>query len=180
MGSEMCIRDSSYVDGAAFFAQGSEVGLQEELPEFRRECAGVVEDLPPEGLQKVSMPAPSFSRPKPVLTIDCRCEKTRPSLPPSLPAPDNAFRELMMSRITCESNSSSGRELGTLQFSGSVELAATTAAADSESEARSFTGNLAVTRSHVTSSPGARGAARRLRAATDTPPEWRHADDALS
>ena len=127
-------------------------------------------------LQQASMPAPNLSRPKPVLMIDCRCEKRRPSLP----APDNAFRELMTSRATCESNCSSGRQLGKPPSSGSVELAATAAAADSETEARSSHGNWAFTRSHITSSPGARGSARRPRATTDTSPEWRRADDALS
>ena len=58
--------------------------------------------------QKAPMPAPNFSRPMPVLIIDCKCEKRRQSLP----APDNAFRELMTSGATCESNSSSGHQLG--------------------------------------------------------------------
>ena len=53
------------------------------------------------------MPAPMFSRPKPVLIIYCKCEKSRLSLP----APDNTLRELMTSRAACGSKSSSGRQL---------------------------------------------------------------------
>ena len=40
----------SYADGATFFAQDSEVGSQEELPELRREGTGIVDNSPPEGL----------------------------------------------------------------------------------------------------------------------------------
>ena len=122
------------------------------------------------------MPAPNFSRPKPVLMIDCRCEKRRPSLL----SPDNAFREMMTSGAAYESSSFCGRLLGTLPSSGSVELAATAAAAGPETAARSSPVNLVFTHSHVTPSPGARGSARRPRAATDTPPEWQHADDVPS
>ena len=61
----------------------------------------------------------------------------------------------------------------------SVELVATAAAVASETQAWFSSGNFAFTRSHVSSFPGARGSTRRLRAATDTPPWWRHADDAL-
>ena len=111
------------------------------------------------------MPGPNFSQPKQVRIIDSRYENRKLSLL----APGNAFRELMTSRAPCESNYSSGHQLGTLPSSGSVELAATAAAANSETEARSSPGNLAFTRSHVTSPPGARGSARRPRAATDTP-----------
>ena len=75
----------------------------------------------------------------------------------------------MASRATCESSSSSGRQLRALLFSGSVELAATAAATDSETESRSSPGNVVFTRSHAISSPGARCHARRPRAATDTP-----------
>ena len=124
---------------------------------------------------KASMPTPSSSRPTPVLIIDCKCEKRRPSLP----APDKALQELMTSRATCGSNSSSGRRLGILPSSWSEELAATAAAEASETQAWFSSGNFAFTRSHVSSFPGARGSARRLRAATVTPPRWRHADDAL-
>ena len=40
-------------------------------------------------LQKASIPAPFFSRPKSALMIDRKCEKRRRSLP----APDSTFRE---------------------------------------------------------------------------------------
>ena len=121
------------------------------------------------------MPAPKFSRPKPVLIIDCKCEKRRQSPPP----PDKALRELMTSRATCGSNSSSWRQLGTLPSSLSEELAATAAAAASESQAWFSSGNFAFARSHVFSFPGEPGSARRLRAAAVIPPRWRHANDAL-
>ena len=121
------------------------------------------------------MPAPNFSRPKPVLIMDCKCDNRRPSLF----APDKALRELMISTATCELNSCSGRQLGTLPSSWSVELVVTAAAAASETQAWFSSGNFDFTRSHVSSFPGARGSARRLRAATVTPPRWRHADDAL-
>ena len=85
----------------------------------------------------------------------------------------------MTSRATCGSNSSSGRQLGTLPFSWSEELAATAVAAASETQVWFSSGNFAFTRSHVSSLPGAHGSARRLRAATVTPLRWRHADDAL-
>ena len=159
-----------HAHGAAFFTQGSEVGLQEQLPEFRREGVWIIDNSSPEGFNASS----EFSRPKPVLIIDCKCEKRRPSLP----APDKALRELMTPRVTCGSNSSSGRQLGTLPSSWSEELAATATAAASRTQAW-FSRNFAFTRSHVSSFPGARGSARRLRAATVTPPRWRHADDAL-
>ena len=51
----------------------SEAGPQEELPDLRRERTRVVQDPCPGG------PERKFSQPKPVLTIDCRCEKRRPS-----------------------------------------------------------------------------------------------------
>ena len=121
------------------------------------------------------MPAPNFSRPTPVLIIDCKCEKRRPWLS----APDKALRELMTARVICGVNFSSGRQLGTLPSSWSEEVAATAAAAASETQARFSFGNFAFTRSHVSSFPGARGFARKLRAATVTPPRWRHADNAL-
>ena len=82
------------------------------------------------------MPPLDFSRPKPVLMIDCRCEKRRPSLL----SPDNAFREMMTSGAAYESSSFCGRLLGTLPSSGSVELAATAAAIDSETDAWSSPG----------------------------------------
>ena len=71
------------------------------------------------------MPALIFSRPKPILIIDCKCEKRRPSLL----APDSALRQLITSRATCWSNSSSGRQVGPLPSSGPEEPAAATAAA---------------------------------------------------
>ena len=46
--------------------------------------------------QKVSIPAPNVLPPTPVLMIDYKHEKRRPSLP----APDSAFREFMTSRAT--------------------------------------------------------------------------------
>ena len=45
-------------------------------------------------LQKALLPAPNFSRPKPVLIITCERKKHRPSLP----APDSAFQEFMTPR----------------------------------------------------------------------------------
>lgn len=125
---------------------------------------------------KASMPALNFSRPKPVPTTDCR----RENCSPLISAPNNAFRELMTSRATRESDYSSGRRLETLPSSGSVELVTLAAAADLEAEALPLPGNLAFTRFHVTSLLDARGCARGPRGATDTPPEWRHADHALS
>ena len=104
-----------------------------------------------------------------------KCKKRRPSLP----AAEKALRELVSLRATCGSNSSSGRQLGTPPFSWSEELAVSAAAAASETQAWFSSGNVAFTRSHVSSFPGARGSARRPRAATVTPPRWRHADDAL-
>ena len=116
-------------------------------------------------LQKASMPVPNFSRPNPVLMIDCKCEKRRPSLP----APD-AFREFITSKMTWGSNPPSGLHLGPLPSSGSESLAATAAVAASKTEVWSSSGNLSLTRSHVAWLPGARGSARRLRGATVTPP----------
>ena len=126
-------------------------------------------------LQKASMPAPNFSRPKLVLMMDCRCEKRRPSPP----APDSAFRELITSRAVWGSNSLSGRHFGPLPSSESKAFAAMAAAAASEIEKWSSSGNFAFTRSHVASFLGTLGSARGLRAATATHPGWRHADDAL-
>ena len=85
----------------------------------------------------------------------------------------------MTSRAIWGSNSSSGRHLRSLPSSESEALAATAAAAASEVEESSSSGNFAFTCSHVASLPGALGSSRRLRAATATPPGWRHADDAL-
>ena len=49
-GCEKASPRHTYTYGAAFPPQGSEVGLQEKLPDFQRECAGAVEDPPPEAL----------------------------------------------------------------------------------------------------------------------------------
>ena len=67
--------------------------------------------------------------------------------------------------------------MGPLPSSGSVTLAAL--AAD-WTEFLSSSGNYAFTVVQVASLPGARGSARRLRAATVVPPWCRHADAALS
>ena len=144
------------------------VRSQEELPEFRREGFWVIDNSSPEGFNASF----DFSRPKPVLIVDCMREKRRPSLA----APDNALRELMTSRATCGSNVSSGRQLGPLPSSWSKELAPTAA---SDTQAWFSSGNFAFTRSNVSLFPGVRSSARRLRAATATPPRWRHADDSL-
>ena len=84
---------NSYADGVSFFAQGSEVGWQETLPELGREGNWTVDDSPPEGRNpraKLLALDASF------LMIDCKCEKRRLQLPAS----DRAFREFMTSRVT--------------------------------------------------------------------------------
>ena len=86
------------------------------------------------------MPAPNFSRPEPVLIIDYKCENRRPSLPP----PDKALQELMASRVTCGSNSSSGCQLGTPPSSWSVGLVDTAVAAGSETQAWFSSGTLSL------------------------------------
>ena len=121
-------------DWAAFFAHGCEAGFQEELREFQREELGSLTIH----FQKASMPALTFSRPRPVLIIDRKHEKRRPLLP----GPDSAVRKLMTSRATCELNSSSGCYLGPLPSSGSEELAATVPAAVWETKIRSLSDNL--------------------------------------
>lgn len=106
--------------------QRSEIGLQEMLPSSGGKALGTSKIR----LQKASMPAPNVSRPQPVLLIDGRYEERISSLP----APDSALRALT---AACEPNSSSERQLGPLFSSCAVVLAATTAAAQSETEVRS-------------------------------------------
>lgn len=55
-----------------------------------------------------------------------------------------------------------------------MALAAIAAAAESETEARSPSGNMDFARSRVPPLPGVRGSAKRPCAPTDTAPEWRH------
>ena len=64
--------------------------------------------------------------------------------------------------------------------SASVALVCTAAAAAADTVAWSSEGNFATNLLHVSSFPAGRGSVRRVRAATLTPPAWRHADDARS
>ena len=89
-------------------------------------------------LQKVSTPISDIPRPNPVLIIDCKCEKRGSSLP----VPDGALGELVTTRDTSGSNSSSGRHLGPLPSSVSEEFAATAAAVASERMSDTLPGTL--------------------------------------
>ena len=86
----------------------------------------------------------------------------------------------MTSKSTSEAYLSSGRYGGAFPSSASVALASTAAAAAADTAAWSSDGNLDTSVFHVSSLPSDHGCARRLRAATLTPPAWRHADDAHS
>ena len=86
----------------------------------------------------------------------------------------------MTSKSTSEAYSSSGRHAGAFTFSTSVALASTAAAAAADTAAWSSDGNLDTSVFYVSSVPSDRGSAKRLRAATLTPPAWRHTDDARS
>ena len=86
----------------------------------------------------------------------------------------------MTSKSTSDAYSSSGRQGRAFPSSTSVALACTAAAAAAEPAAWSPDENLDTSVLHISSVPGDRGSARRLRAATLTLPAWRHADDARS
>lgn len=79
-------------------------------------------------VQKASIPAPTFWRPKLVRIVACKWEKRRP--PP--PGAESALKELMISKVACEWNPPPGSHLGPLPFCGYEELAATATAAASD------------------------------------------------
>lgn len=117
-------------------------------------------------LHQASMLAPSLSRPKSIMTIDCRCVGAA--------GVDNDEGHLKTNTIP--PGAAWGHSSPLVQWF----LLPPPPLPTRRWRHSLFSDFSAFARPYVTLLPGSRGSTRRPRAATGAPPKWRHADDVLS